>query len=528
MWETWFRESGPQEVKSKLKSLQIGLNQENKNLHADIGDQFTDIIALSDRLESLRGLAEQQQSHLDKISNSSNYITGTSVETSSPNQTTLRQHTDAKLGAWLAFHADRSISRVKYAAAAQSIYLADALNIHSLHLDTQRRRLERKLEQWLKNGSLISQSTYTALLLYLQCNPLVLGQVFLERRIEHIKSLLKTPEGSSALFKLVDSTAFIFTQITNDLAQSRLTNRRLVEMPIFASSNGFNALIAPRMPGAFDIRCFPEQCYSTEKPENVVGVAEFIQSVSKDVREMSCILFNSLSSVEELTAVLSSVVQQSQDVLTTENGVVEILNAFEPAFNSRFLELIEGTADITDESKWGPLFSASKKEVAQLSRIARATKQSAPDFSKSLEKLESESQTKLTHNIKQCYERLRAKALSTNATSIENVSQQLVSLRKLDKSMENLDGTIDNIPDTIYTKFAELVKEHFDTKTANSKRVYFGNSHAAHAFEIQCLIDDYLQDFEWTPSSLDLVREIVLGDLPSVEEDALLLRPIVL
>ena len=80
-----------------MKSLQIGLNQENKNLHADIGDQFTDIIALSDRLESLRGLAEQQQSHLDKISNSSNYITGTSVETSSPNQTTLRQHRDAKL-----------------------------------------------------------------------------------------------------------------------------------------------------------------------------------------------------------------------------------------------------------------------------------------------------------------------------------------------------------------------------------------------------------------------------------------------
>lgn len=528
MWETWFREGDSQEVRNKLKSLQIELKQENKNLHADIGDQFTDIIALSDRLESLRALAEQQQTHLNTISSSNSSTAHTPLKYTSPNQTTLREHTDAKLGSWLAFNADRSISRVKYAAAAQSIYLADSLNIHSSHLETQRGRLQRKLEQWLESGTLISQSTYTALLLFLRCNPLTLGQEFLQKRLDHIKILLKSPEGSSALFKLVDSTAFIFSQITNDLAQSRLINRRLIEMPIFASSNGFNALISARMPEASEIRCFPEQCYTRDKPQSVMDVDQFIQKVSVEVSEMSRVLFESLTNVDGLTTVLSSVVQQSQDVLSTENGVVDILYAFEPAFTSRFLELVDETAEISDESQWEAVFSAYKKQVAQLSRIARATKQSASGFSSSLERLEQESQTKLSHDIQRCYARLRSKMLDQDTDGLESAARQLLSLRRLDQAMESLGGDADSIPESTYIKFAEFVKEYFDAKTANSKRVYFGDVPAAHAFEIQCLIDDYLQDFEWTPSSLSLVRKILLGELPTVEEDSLLLRPIVL
>lgn len=553
-WEIWFRTQNVDEVRKSLGLLESQIRNETNQIHKDTGNYYPEIVNLSERLESLSLLGKSLESHIFTFANSSIRNDVNRQVFGGNHETLISRSINEKLDKKICSLIEISIVQKKLALAARALYLREVLGLpETLECSALRKRLFGLLQKWIKTGNHVSQAVFHASIIHMKLSPTKFLSKVLEFRISHIEALLRKPASIIEILRAIDSSIFIYNQVISDWGNARLSQRKIVDEPAFAS------ILAPldgsKLTASLsEAKMFPAECYiQSERP----SIQDFTQQICPKLEKALPEFMAEYTDIGSLVDLMRETYSQAEASLSSlEKGLKPILDTLEPLFAQRLLELV-ARVQILDQQKleeWETKVTAARSGLSQLAKIASLSKQYAPEMSERIGKLYENATNELnerTHeSYKEQFEAVRIKEIN-RLLGLETAARLLIKLTSLNDTYRRLDGDVEQIPDVIYEDIAEgLWKAHEkrqleqqgiqDEATLSESNAdhsapisFWGDQSMAFAFNIQIIMDELLGRVSLSPHGVELMRQKLalhqgLPDfrLENMSRSYLLLRPL--
>lgn len=504
MWEQWFQQNSIAAVRSELKSFERSLDDESRDNKNAVGSKYPELLAIADRVESLNGLAALMENHVAELSSHSRLLKVPQVVGNSSN---LDKVVRSKLGCMLVSLADRSLVQQKYLTCAQAIYLCRVLRISGY--ESVQTDLTKRLQKWLSEGSQLPQHIYNSCLIQFELTP----NEFLSMLLDHRKSRFDTLLNSSVseAFKSVDSTTLVYEQVVSDVAQSRLSQRRLVDLPDFSEMqlSMLLSITTENNPELLQVRRFPNACYTA--PENLrtqYPLESFIKSVATSISQSN--VFN-VSSSQVLVDMLSSIISQAQSALSVETSMAQLLDSLLPIFAEKYSTKINIIlAQEPEESQVVVL----RDQLEKLNKLSgRHMGLFAPELPEKLKAVVKDCSQRVQDWIDKDYNDKFNELSERKSSNLSELTAQITTLHNLNRLYLRLEGTPKTVSRNLYQTTAELLFKEW-----KGKRHYWGDPITTLLLDIQMLMDQY--DITGWDEGFSIIREILVAEIRKKVETA--------
>ncbi|GMM50112.1 hypothetical protein DASB73_010700 [Starmerella bacillaris] len=515
-WEDWFRTYSANDVRRKIHAADIETQKAVNALRKEIGNSSPQFLNLSDRLESISSMSSLQTEMVHKLS--FNHI--------STQQLSLNAAAESLLGLGqneirqlvldeLKYVVTHAILQKKYLRAARIIYLGQNLGLDVEVLD---KKLHNALIKHIEAGFVFTPDLFSACLISFNSCASEFTKQYLDICTQFITKRLQSFDTKA--FETVDRTVFIYNSIAFDLAQSRLSQRNIMETPEITCSIKLVELVALLDANTSDIYAFPPNCFGKEQgneTSQMPSIDLFLEKIANEVRTASANKFSASASVSELTTVLSLFVRQVQHALN-DVSVVPLLLASEDAFVDAFLKLTENSVILQsneatntkfqpeDVQKWLKAVNLMLHDLDELENLARTTRNISKQFSSSLQKLKTDAELVIADGISKMYVSAREKRMSVddiNSMSLEEIAEIVSAIGTLDNAAKCLHIDVHAEPVALYRALIDKLKEKLDSNQSNRKPTFGGKSFMA--FDFLNLLDSVLDKNLWTDA---FVKEI--------------------
>lgn len=537
-WEIWFRTQHVDEVRKSLGLLESQIRNETSKIQKVTGNHYPEIMALSERLESLNFLGKSLESRITKFvnlhsRNDVNYqIFGTD------NETLVLTSLDKKLNGRICQLVGLGIVQQNFALAARALYLREALGlIETPESRILKTRLSKLLQKYIQTENHVCQAVFHACIIHMKLSPAQFLSAVLEFRKSHIETILLKSGSIIEFLKAVDSSIFVYNQVISDWGNARLSQRRILDEPALAG------ILAPfdlstRTKDLSDIKVFPKQCYAQgDRPL----IEDFTQQICHKLGSSLPNFMANYTNIGSLVDLMRETFSQVEASLSSlEKGLNPIIHALEPFFAHRLLELIVQVQafEPSNLEDWELRVIAASSGLSQLAKLAAFSKQYAPELSAKITQLLENATTELKRGTSRAYKE-HFDALRLNETrrplSLETAARLLAKLTSLNETYARLGGEMEQIPDAIYEDIAEGLwrisekrkqgqqKEMEEAKANDPNAAVFsiwGDGKMASAFSIQLLMDEFLGRFPLSSRGIALMRRKLASYLASTDGEA--------